>query len=218
MNSAKLGPIISPLIYGNLEKALSVILRLPGLFIIDIFFRNLLSERTIKIYNWNIFVSNFGKSLLQSCPFAECTHLIICLLALVNGFLLLLLPLAHLKRYYLHFCCCTLLLTSLCLSYDWLYFDSCQEFCFFPIKQYLSEDKIRAFTAKVSNQQNVLLHFPLLILQISFDIVSLWLLRAPPRKILFGCFCCTLPYIAYSLHLSMFCVQVCVKLSLDQND
>lgn len=187
MNSAKLGPIISPLIYGNLEKALSVVLRLPGLFIIDIFFRNLLSERTIKIYNWNIFVSNF---------------------ALVNGFLLLLLPLAHLKRYYLHFCCCTLLLTSLCLSYDWLYFDSCQEFCFFPIKQYLSEDKIRAFTAKVSNQQNVLLHFPLLILQISFDVVSLWLLRAPPRKILFGCFCCTLPYIAYSLHLSMFCVQV----------
>lgn len=60
MNSPKLGPIISPLLYGNIEKALNVFLRLPGLFIIDTFFKNLLSERSIRVYNWNVFVSNIG--------------------------------------------------------------------------------------------------------------------------------------------------------------
>lgn len=70
MNSPKLGPIISPLLYGNIEKALNVILRLPGLFIIDSFCKNLLSERSIKVYNWNVFVSNFGMCYkVATCSF-----------------------------------------------------------------------------------------------------------------------------------------------------
>ena len=213
MNSLKSGPIISPLFYGKLEKALGVLLRIPGLFIIDNYCRSLLTDRSTRMYNLSLFVSNFGTTFFHLLATSYLTDVVYSFfinltLALLNGFLLLLLPLAHLKRYYLHLCCCTLLLASICLSYDWLYIDkSGQDLYFFPIKQYLSDDKIRTLTSRVSNQ-NVILHLPLLMLQIAFDIVSLSLLKAPPRKILLGCFCCTLPYIAYFLQLSVFCLQV----------
>lgn len=60
MDLSKSSPVISPLIYGRLEKAIGVILRIPGLFIIDNYCKTLFVPRSDKVHPWNVFLSNFG--------------------------------------------------------------------------------------------------------------------------------------------------------------
>ena len=185
MDLSKSSLIISPLIYGKLEKAVAIILRIPGLFIIDNYCKTLFNQRQPdKFDHWDTFFSNLGNNFFYTLNQDEYYYFVST--ALISGFLLLLLPLEHLRRFYLHLICCILFLLSLCLSCDLLFFDSVQWFQFFPLQSYLNNSqKVFPHFFKVFNQ-NFMLNLPLFVLHLSFDVVSLALLQESSRTIILG--------------------------------
>lgn len=170
------------MIYGRIEKIIDIILRIPGLFIIDNYCHNLAVDHETNFAQWSLIISN---------------------IALINGVLLLLLPLSQLKRYYLHLTCCILLLLSICLSYDLLYVDTGQylDGALLPFPIYLNNE------SNVANQ-NLILYLPILVLHSLFNFISLSLMKASLRTKIIGCFSCTFPMVCHTLQLSTVISQI----------
>ena len=168
------------MIYGRIEKIIDIILRIPGLFIIDNYCHNLAVDHETNFAQWSLIISNIGMLLSSSIIQVLIIYIFV---ALINGVLLLLLPLSQLKRYYLHLTCCILLLLSICLSYDLLYVDTGQylDGALLPFPIYLNNE------SNVANQ-NLILYLPILVLHSLFNFISLSLMKASLRTKIIGSF------------------------------
>ena len=163
--------LLSPLV-PHLEHAVGVLLRLPGLFLIDAYSRHVLTTRPR-----SLLLSHFGESVGRRRPSQPTATDPISLPALLNGFLLLLLPLAHLKRYYLHLVCWAIIFSSLYLSQSLLHFDSTDDTQLFPT--YFHSN---IYILKILNKDV----FQLFLLHLTFDAIILTLLQASHRIIASG--------------------------------
>lgn len=168
---------IFPQISSRIEKAVAVTLRVPALFLLDYSCQWAVGRHAPQC---GLLVSNLGMSPVCHST----TETLPLLLALLNGFVLLLLPLTHLKRYYLHVLCWTILSMSLCLSYTLLLnLDSGQVFHFESLRFSLNNQHVVSLLVSIGGRSTHL-YFPFFVLHTLFDAINFVFLQTSSRFII----------------------------------
>ncbi|XP_015784398.1 RING finger protein 145 [Tetranychus urticae] len=165
----------------RLDAALAVVLRTPGLFIIE--------------YWWQNEKNNF-------LSFGDESNYILTILnniALINGFFILLLPISCIRSLYIHFICGALLLSAHFLSHYWVR-DSNGD--------YLSQiDVVDRMASSVVHNSAIKQISLLAVHVIIAGIVSL-LLQGPRRPVVSAFACYSLPVIARIVDFSSESIEV----------
>lgn len=161
----------------SMESAFSTILRTPGLFIIDYWWHY---ERT----------KSFPKSFNRDNVLTACATN----LALLNGFLLLLLPISWIRSIYTHMVCGALLISAHLLSYYYVNVTDGE----------LDSDAVSAPELMVANVAsrvtddagNATKQISLLAVHVVIAVSVSCLLRGPQKPLMSVLACYTLPVIA----------------------
>lgn len=173
----------------KVETLMGVILRTPGLFIIDYWWQH---ER--------------NKSLPSSINKADFVAAFFTNLALVNGFLLLLLPISLIRSLYTHFICGSLLVAAHLLSYYYVNLSSSYDVGEFTVT---APEMMVANVASSVAHTSITKQISLLAVHVFIAVVVSCLLQGPQKPLLPVLACYALPVIARladfpeeSLHVS----------------
>lgn len=158
------------------ESVVGVVLRTPGLFIME--------------YWWS-----FQRNKRTSSPSSSCVTETIALFALANGFLLLLLPISVLRSFYAHFLCTVIVLIVHLLFYFFVRFGTG------PAETLITAPSITKAAEKIVEEvvvadSGVLKLLLLAMIHVVMAIIVSSLLRGPKKPVLPLLACYTLPVMA----------------------
>ncbi|CAG2100625.1 unnamed protein product [Medioppia subpectinata] len=173
-----------PTFRSRVETAIGITLRTPGLFIIEYWWRSQ-HNRYVREVQDNHFWTNFVTNI-----------------ALINGFLLLLLPLSLIRLLYTHIVCGALLITAHLLSYYLVH----------VIDAYNGVPLIESLAVSLV-QMNAIKQISLLVVHVAIAVVVSVLLQGPQKPLLPVFACYSLPVFARIFDFPAESLQVIHKFS-----